>query len=719
MKIALSPRITSKLGVLPGLLLLLSIMNPLLANVPNENTTAELQFESESGSRSSALLLNTHYNGKVDGLVATFTLTQTFRNQSDEWVNGRYVFPLPESAAVDSLILKTDNRILRGAVKEKLQAKREFQAAKQAGKKAGLLEQSRPNLFSMSLANIAPQAEVEAELTWVETVRFDSGRFSLRLPTTLTPRYIPGRPLKPTVLDALGETEMEVEEIVIDPNSGWSGNTDAVPDAADITPFQTRQTEQQSSHRFSFELSLNAGFALDNISSTTHGIDIRQPDSQGHVYGITLSGGNSLLDRDLLLDWAPSPSIKPDAALFSQEIEGKHYSLVMVMPPVRNIVQSLPREVIIVIDSSGSMAGVSMKQAKTGLTIALDTLSPADRFNVIDFDSSAHALFGDPQPASRENIHRARHFVQQLGANGGTNMEAALNLAFDQQAVENYLRQIVFITDGSVGNESALFSLIRRRLGNARLFTMGIGSAPNTHFMRGAAHYGRGTFSYIESVHEAASNMNALFARINRPVMQDIQIRWNPNQSIEVFPERIPDLYVGEPLMMLAQSDAPVAKVDVSGKLVGKSWSRTLATSPKSEIHSKADNLDKIWAQRKIAHLESKRVIHGHHSDRFKNDIINLGVTHQLVTRFTSFLAVEEKPSRPTGLDVVDKNVSNLMPAGNTMVVPTPNTATPATLQLMIGMLMLLLAGFGWNIPWSIKWKRQSQYTSAVSEVAP
>lgn len=653
-------------------------------------TSADLELISAKGQISSALRLNTELVGEVNGLVATITLRQTFQNSSSDWVNGRYVFPLPEKAAIDSLILETEGRIIRGVVKEKQAAKLAFEAAKSSGKKAGLLQQNRPNLFSMSLANIAPDSEITATISWVETVDFKAGQFSLRLPTTLTARYIPGKPLKMT--EVLGKEQDFVSEraLMIDPVSGWSLNTDRVPDAVEITPWQVSQPEQLNSHQFSLDLTLNAGMPLVSISSKTHTLDVSANPADPEQNRIRFSNDMEPMDRDLVIRWSPVANQQPDAAFFKQVGNGSEYSLLMVMPPIKSIVQTLPREVIFIIDSSGSMSGVSMPQAKQGLRTALSHLSPADRFNIVDFDDRATALFSEPVPASKQSLIQAKSFVSSLIADGGTNMNAALALAFKQHQEEGYLRQLVFITDGSVGNESELFRLITSQLGDSRLFTIGIGSAPNSHFMRGAAHYGRGSYEYIHSLDQAETRMNELFNRINRPVMSDLRVQWSGSETVEMYPEKISDLYLGEPLMLLVKSSDTPLEVRISGQLQGKQWTRSVSISKAPQ----ARNLDKLWARRKIDALISGQVVRGEPVENIKSEVIKLGVEHQLSTRYTSFVAIEEKRSRPEHLKTKNKHIPNLIPKGSTMVVPMPNTGTPANVLLIAG-LMFSLFGAG------------------------
>jgi len=231
--------------------------------------------------------------------------------------------------------------------------------------------------------------------------------------------------------------------------------------------------------------------------------------------------------------------------------------------------------------------------------------------------------------------------------------------------------------------------LIHEKLGNARLFTVGIGSAPNAYFMRKAAKFGRGSYSYVNPNDSANDVMSELFHKITRPVLRDIQIDWS--SSVEHYPARVPDLYSSEPLIVLAKSDRPLNEIKLGGSLLGKQWQRTLQqeTATTNELNDNANNLDVLWAREKIAHLMDKLVTRELTMEETKPQITELGVAHQIVTRFTSFVAVEKQPSRPTSAKAKHHQVPNLMPKGSTM--QAPKTATPATLLAIIGLLLMLL----------------------------
>jgi len=675
-------QITSLRQVIGGLTFCFLLGMIAVANASEESSSAELVIHTQEGRELPALLLDTQISGSVSGLVSTISIVQLYKNESDEWVNGQYRFPLPEDAAVDSLTLETEGRILQGVVKEKKQAQQEFQAAKESGKKAGLLKQHRPNLFSMSLANIAPRSEIKATISFVRIVDYENGVFSMRLPTTFTPRFIPGDPLPPQIY---GDEEIDTTGVLqVSEGFGWAVKTDEVPDASDITPPQISAPEVPGSHQFSLNLELNAGIPLTNISSLTHAIQITESTDGKQL--VTLSNAKENLDRDLELVWTPAANQSPEAAVFRQKGDAGHHSLVMLMPPTKNIVSTLPREVVFIIDSSGSMAGVSILQAQQGLQTALNLLSPADRFNVIDFDSSSHALFSKPQPASQENISRASRFVNNLVADGGTNMREALNLAFAMPQEEQVLKQIVFITDGSVGNERGLFELINQKLGQARLFTVGIGSAPNAHFMRGAANFGRGSYQFISDISTAASQMRELFERLNRPVMKELKVQTDSGVVLDSYPNPLPDLYLGQPVMLTIKTAQPLSSISLSGSVLGEEWQRIININDQT---ASAKNIDKIWARAKVEQLQNDVVLGLIDHDTAKQRITETGLAYQLVTPHTSFVAVEEKVTKPAEIKAKDSVVPNLMPSGNTMPVPMPNTATPATLLSLLGALMI------------------------------
>jgi Ca-activated chloride channel family protein len=379
---------------------------------------------------------------------------------------------------------------------------------------------------------------------------------------------------------------------------------------------------------------------------------------------------------------------------FSETINGEPYYLLMVVPPESELVSdaTMPREMIFIVDTSGSMHGVSLAQAKQALLRALQTLRPGDKFNVIEFNSYTTPLFPSSVTADDANLDAAQSFVRQLESNGGTEMHSALSFALRTAPSESFLRQIVFITDGAVGNEEGLFQLIDSKLKGARLFTVGIGSAPNSWFMRKAAETGRGTFTIISALHEVGEKMDRLFRKLENPQVTDIDVQWPSGVVVESYPSIVPDLYLGEPIVVKARASGEVRSGDVVrivGNSVGGAWSSELALAGRQPSAGVAA----LWARARIADLLDQ-LRRGAEEDEIRPAAVETALTHHLVSKYTSLVAVDKTPVRPAG-DLLDsEQVASLMPHGQSgsAIFGFPATATNAELLQLTGITLLSLA---------------------------
>ena len=639
-----------------------------------------------------ATRLNTDVTINVSGLVARVKVRQEFQNTADDWVEGVYVFPLPDKAAVDRMRLYIGERFIEGEIQEKAEAKKTYEKAKSAGRKASLVEQQRANLFTTAVANIAPGELVVVEVEYLEDLRYEDGRFSLRFPMTLTPRYIPGTPIPPSP-DRLG--------------SGWSPDTDAVPDAATITP---PQVTSSSAHRITLAARINAGLELDVVASRYHPITVSE---SGGVYDVALSLDDVVLDHDFELLWKPAPAAAPRAMLFREDVGGDPHVLLMVMPPDVGEVPSvaIPRETILIIDTSGSMHGVSIEQAKRAVALAIQGLQPGDRFNVIEFNSITRSLFSTSEVANTHNIDAALRFVERLAANGGTEMRPALHLALDSTPSEAHLRQVVFVTDGSVGYEDELFSMIEAKLGRARLFTVGIGSAPNSWFMRKAAEAGKGSYTFISALHEVEDKMAGLFRKLQQPQVTDIDVEWPGGVVVDSFPAKVPDLYLGEPVVVKARVSGKLRRADtvtVSGNSIRGAWQQELRLRKATENPGVAA----LWARARIDELMD---VERRQADPapIRAAIVETALQHYLVSKHTSLVAVDKTPVRPAGESLHSEAVPNLLPYGQSMgaVVGFAAGATAAPLARLFGLLTLLL-----GIALLVLWRRTPQHIAARAQ---
>ena len=400
------------------------------------------------------------------------------------------------------------------------------------------------------------------------------------------------------------------------------------------------------------------------------------------------------MDHDFELLWRPVPSSSPRAMAFVETLQGEPHYLLMVMPPDvgEAMAVRMPREMIFIIDTSGSMHGVSIAQAKRALQRALDRLQPEDRFNVIEFNSQANPLFATSVAADTAALRSAKDFVSQLQANGGTNMQPALQHALRSAAPESHLKQIIFITDGSVGNEEGLFGLIETGLGNARLFTVGIGSAPNSWFMRKAAEEGRGSFTTISSLHEVGEKMDHLFHKLEQPQVTNIVVQWPSSVLIDPYPAVVPDLYLGEPVTIKVKASGtlrPGDSVRIAGDSIGGAWTRDLEMN----ISEDSPGIAALWARARIANLlDLER--RGADAQETRKTIVDTALKHHLVSKYTSLVAIDKTPVRESTDPLKTEQVANLMPYGQSgsAIFGFPATATAAPTMRYTGLALLIAA---------------------------
>ncbi len=615
-----------------------------------------------------SMLLKTEVDVAVNGFVARTKITQMFTNQSDEWLEGVYIFPLPENAAVDHMKMFVGDRIIEGQIHEKEKARKIYEKAKNEGKRTSLAQQQRPNLFSTNVANVAPGDIIEIQIEYQQTLSYDvengQGKISLRYPMAVLPRYSPDNATLPANigLEKVGQG-LATESTI---SAKYSNN-----DLTNLT---------------SINVDLNSGFTIANIVSPYHEI-ITQYEDLSHAL-VSLSQDQVPANQDFVLSWYLESGNILSTAQFSEKVGDEYYHLIMLMPPTEGIsgVQPLAREIIYIIDTSGSMEGPSLTQAKNALLTALEQIRDFDTFNIIQFNSETQQLFDDAQIASYDNLNKARQYVNTLVSGGGTEMYPALNSALEQKSQTERLRQIIFLTDGGVNNESALFDLINTRLGDSRLFTVGIGSAPNSYFMKKSAQFGRGSFTYIAEVADVQEKMQALFSKLESPVLSDINIDFSDSNGIEYWPRRIPDLYLGEPLVLLIKTDSPTGQILLSGRRANNVWRSEIELTQSNN----SEGIGVLWAREKIEYLTDS-IYDGANKGKVRQQIITTALQHHIVSKYTSLVAVDVTPAR-SEFEVLNKTqIANTIPKGF-MQGRLSQTATPMHWFIALGFSLLLLA---------------------------
>lgn len=600
-----------------------------------------LSLRSETGDEP-APRVHTAVDMTVSGIIARVRVTQQFENPGGRWVEGTYAFPLPENSAVNQLHMQVGERVIEGEIREQAEAQQLYVQARENGQRASVVHQERPNIFHTAVANIGPHETIRITISYLQIVDQQGGRYSLRFPLTITPRY--------------GDIQLQPQ-------------------------FAHADTSRQSVR---FNISIDAGVPVEYITSAYHKIKV----DDGDGYHVELTDTSVAPDRDFELSWTPVVHGQPAAVLFREATDAGDHVLLMFMPPQERGVLRTSREVIFIIDTSGSMSGTSMEQARQALLTGLKTLLPADRFNLIQFNSIHDCLFDAPVAATAENLATARGYVMGLHADGGTEMLPALNAAFAMPHSSEHLRQILFITDGAVSNEAELMYAIRQGLGEARLFTVGIGSAPNGYFMRTAAQMGRGTFTFIGQTSEVQQRMNQLLRKLTAPVLTDITLYWPDGVTPEYALAGVGDLYADEPLLITAR--LPV-KVRGSLNITGQSmrvWGRQI---PLNTAESRA-GIATLWARSRIEDLVNQQS-QGISDDVIRAQVLPLALEYQIVSKYTSLVAIDKTPVRRPDESVHSSSIENTVPHGqNWQASGMPATATPAKLQLLIGALSLLAA---------------------------
>lgn len=653
-----------------------------------EITQGSLVYQQQGDSEQHlALPIDTQVQMTISGWINRVTVKQSFTNSSDTWINGNYIFPLPNEAAVDHMRLFIGDRVIEGQIQEKEIAKKQFEHAKSSGKRASIVEQNRPNIFSTSVANLGPQETLVVEISYQELVRYDQGEFSLRFPMTVNPRYQP----KPQSKHHLGRETSSTNDI----NEFLASQFSAAGETGD-------------GPKVNLAIDLDAGSELSEINSVYHPVDTT-PLSNSH-YQVTLEN-NTIANRDFVLKWKPIFGSEPVAAVYAQEGQThtsassanmeNDYALLMLIPPALGTADSpIARELILVIDTSGSMSGESIAQAKKAMGFALAGLKSGDAFNIIEFNSHVNSLSAESLPATASNIGRANQFIRELDADGGTEIALALDRALTtpQHAPTHSdnetrrLKQVLFMTDGAVTNEKELFTFIEEHIGDARLFTIGIGSAPNSHFMQRAAEVGRGTFTYVGKLEEVQQKIEALLYKIERPQVTGVEVHYLDGTIPDHWPATIPDLYANEPLLLAIKLkpkgyDQAPSEVLVSGMINNQYWHANLSLKERK----KAAGLDLVWARKQIAALEMSR--DGVNNARIKKQITALALKYHVVSRHTSLIAIDMTPAKHPSVLSNNANVQQATPFG--WQAPNgylPQTGGESRLLIIIGMLLLCLA---------------------------
>jgi Ca-activated chloride channel family protein len=596
-----------------------------------------------------ALVRSSDVRIDVTGLLTRTVVTQRFVNPTDAWVEGRYTYALPAGAAVDELRLVIGERVIEGVVREKARAREAFEQARRTGRSAALVQQQRTNLFSTAVTHVAPGETIEVRIGYSSTVDYRDGEFRLRFPTTLMPRYDS---------DARGH----------------AADTAAAPPGGEAAPV------------LRLAVDLDAGVNIETLRSLHHAVRTAGTGSRRQV---ALADPGAAEGRDFELVWTTRDRHRLQGAMFVEEFGGRAHALLMLVPPDDFRPTNLQRELVVVLDRSGSMQGEAFDQARAAVRMALQRLGPGDRFNVIAFSSETRRLFAAPMPASAGRLRGALAFLDDLRADGGTEIEPALAAAMDGLPEPGHLRQIVVATDGAITREDRILARIRDGIADARLFAVGIGHGVNDGFLARAARLGGGTLTRVAGEHTVIERMDDLLRRLERPVLEDVQIDWPV--PAETWPRRLPDLYAGQPLLVAARLDTSARDLDdgevrVTG-LRGLDWIEM--RWPVARFHA-APGPARAWARARVEGLAL--LAPGAIDETLRRDEMLLtSLDYGIVGPRTALVAVDRTPRRTRNAALQRARITGTLPADRTGLRVMPATATGATGAALRGLAILLI----------------------------
>lgn len=552
----------------------------------------------------------------IDGTIAHVTLTQRYANVGKSPIEAIYVFPASTRAAVHGMTLKTGGRVIAAQVKESVKAKAGYETAKAEKKTAALLEEHRPNVFQMSVANLLPGDDIEVAIEWSETIPAVDSTYEFVFPTVVGPRYTGGSAA------AKGET--------------WTAN-----------PHLTTGTPNPAT--FKLDVSLSTTLALAEVTCPSHPVAIDFKAKDRAFVKIDTKAGEDAANRDFILRWKLGND-QVDAGLLLHHGEATNHFLLQIAPPPHVTADQIPpRDYVIVLDVSGSMMGFPLDTAKNLLRDLVKVLRTEDTFNVVTFASGSGVLSETPLPANPENVLLANRFIDSQHAGGGTELESAIKRSLALPGGENRSRSILLITDGFITADAEVRDLIRAGIGKANLFAFGIGSSVNRELMESIARAGGGEPTIVTSGSEVASAAKRFREMVSNPVLAKVRIEAEGVTLGSIEPDPHPDVFASRPLIVTGTwTGEPKGKIIVRGIGGNGTPFEKIIDLAESAAAKGLDHpvLPILWARERVRHLGE---LEKRDSETVR-EITSLGLSYSLLTPYTSFLAVDETPKTFEGL---------------------------------------------------------------------
>ncbi len=564
-------------------------------------------------------LKHTDVQADIAGYIASVQLTQQFQNPHTNKIEAIYVFPLPENAAVNEFIMTIGERRIRGIIRERVEAEQIYQEAKRQGYVASLLTQERPNIFTQSVANLEPGQAIDVTLRYFHTLAYDDGWYEFVFPMVVGPRFNPAT-LEGTGIGAVARS-----------NPNPSGHR---------TEVRYLAPHERSGHDIGLRVNIDAGVAIEETSCASHRTTPTRQEA-GRM-SVALNQDDKIPNKDFVLRYRVAGDRIKSELLTHRDERGGYFTLMLYPPADLQTLTRQPLELVFVLDCSGSMSGAPIDQAKTAIRRALSRLQPGDSFQIINFSERSSALGAKPLEATPANVRRGLDYLASLTGDGPTMMIEGIKAALDFPHDPERLRFVSFLTDGYIGNDTEILAAVEKRLGASRLFSFGVGSSPNRYLLDGLARLGRGAVAYLGLRDDAGRVMDAFFDRISHPALTDAVVDWGGLNVTEVYPARVPDLFVGRPVVLTGRFDAANASarpIQVQGRAGGQSVAVTVPlTTPPPDGRAQAA-LPAVWARMKIAAL-SDRQLNGT-EDELAASIRRVALDYNLMSAYTAFVAVD------------------------------------------------------------------------------
>ena len=580
----------------------------LVANITSED-------EVDGTSEVPLPLQHTDVDAAIAGHISTVQVKQQFANPFDTKIEAVYVFPLPEKAAVSEFLMVIGERTIRGILREKEEAEAIYQAARDQGYGASLLVQHRPNIFEQKVANIEPGKAIDVDITYFHTLAYKDGWYSFVFPTVVGPRFSPSGSSDPIYAVHRG---------------GRSKSPGGVA-------LEYLVAAERSGHDIGISIRIEAGLRIEALKST-HEIDVTRDGPASAT--VQLANRTTLPNRDFVLDFRiAGEDVKSSLMTYKDPETGEGFFSLMMVPPIDVADSSRrPMEMVFVIDCSGSMDGRPLAQAKDAVNTALGQLKPDDTFQIIRFSDDTSQFGRKPVSATTKNVAAARHYLANLNSQGGTMMVEGIKAALDFPHNPSRYRFVSFLTDGYIDNEADILAEVHSRLGAARIFSFGVGESVNRYLMERMAKVGRGAVAYLGLYDSAEDVMDRFFERVSRPALTDTEIEWGGMTVSKTYPSRLPDLFVGRPLVVAGTFRGEPASVTVSGMQDGSRRAFVIAASEQSTT---LPSIAKVWARANIADLSSRQAIAGAPHGELGDAIRRTALRYQLASDYTSFVAVD------------------------------------------------------------------------------